>query len=340
MKDSIFANNNGPLRISEILKKVLPNQKLSGNTEDKLIEGVSTIQNATSKEITYLSNKNYLNGVSSIKAAACLITVDLVDVLPANVFPIVVDNPEYTVIDIMGLFYDDLDDGIDSQISDLSHIAVNVALGENTQIKPGVVVKRGAVIGDNSVIDSNTTIGSNVMIGHNARIGSNCTLQNCILGNNIIIHPGVRIGQDGFGYNLGIEGLKKFPHIGRVIIQDNVEIGSNTTIDRGSLNDTTIGEGTKVDNLVQIAHNVTIGQNCAIAGQVGISGSVSIGNNVMIGGQSGIKQHRKIGDNVQIGAGSGVMHSIPSNQRVAGNPARKLESYLSEIKSISRIARK
>ena len=340
MKDAIFANNNGPFRISEILKKVLPNQKLSGNTEDKLIEGVSTIQNATSKEITYLSNKNYLNGVGSIKAAACLITVDLVDALPANVFPIVVDNPEYTVIDIMGLFYGDLDDGIDSQISDLSHIAVNVALGENTQIKPGVVVKRGAVIGDNSTIDSNTTIGSNVMIGHNVRIGSNCTLQNCILGNNIIIHPGVRVGQDGFGYNLGDKGLKKFPHIGRVIIQDNVEIGSNTTIDRGSLNDTTIGEGTKVDNLVQIAHNVTIGQNCAIAGQVGISGSVSIGNNVMIGGRAGIKQHRKIGDNVQIGAGSGVMHSIPSNQRVAGNPARKLETYLSEIKSISRIARK
>jgi UDP-3-O-[3-hydroxymyristoyl] glucosamine N-acyltransferase len=178
------------------------------------------------------------------------------------------------------------------------------------------------------------------MIGHNARIGSNCTLQNCILGNNVIIHPGVRIGQDGFGYSFGDGILKKFPHIGRVIIQDSVEIGSNTTIDRGSLNDTTIGEGTKIDNLVQIGHNVTIGQNCAIAGQVGISGSVSIGNNVMIGGQSGVKQHRKIGDNVQIGAGSGVMNSIPSNQRVAGNPARKLESYLSEIKTISRIARK
>ena len=340
MKDVIFANNNGPFRISEILKKVLPNQKLQRNLEDKLIEGVSTIQNASSKEITYLSNKNYLNGVSNIKAAACLITLDLLDVLPENVVPIIVENPEYTIIDIMGLFYEDLEDGIDSQISDLSYVASDLVLGENTQIKPGVVVKSGVVIGDNSTIDSNTTIGSNVMIGHNTRIGSNCTLQNCILGNNVIIHPGVRIGQDGFGYSFGDGILKKFPHIGRVIIQDSVEIGSNTTIDRGSLNDTTIGEGTKIDNLVQIGHNVTIGQNCAIAGQVGISGSVSIGNNVMIGGQSGVKQHRKIGDNVQIGAGSGVMNSIPSNQRVAGNPARKLESYLSEIKTISRIARK
>ena len=340
MKDAIFTNNNGPFRISEILKKVLPSQKLQENMEDKIIEGVSTIKNASSKEITYLSNKNYLNGVNGIRAAACLITLDLIDVLPENVVPIVVENPEYTIIDIMNLFYKDLDDGIDSQISDSSYIAIDVVLGENTQIKPGTVVKSGVVIGDNTTVDSNTTIGSNVMIGHNVRISSNCTLQNCIIGNNVIIHPGVRIGQDGFGYSLGNTGLKKFPHIGRVIIQDNVEVGSNTTIDRGSLNDTTIGEGTKVDNLVQIAHNVTIGQNCVIAGQVGISGSVSIGNNVMIGGQSGIKQHRKIGDNVQIGGGSGVMNSIPSNQRVAGNPARKLESYLSEIKTISRIARK
>ena len=266
--------------------------------------------------------------------------MDLIDVLPENVLPIVVENPEYTIIDIINLFYKDLDDGIDSQICDLSYVGIDVVLGENAQIKPGAVLKSGVVIGDNTTVDSNTTIGSNVMIGHNVRISSNCTLQNCILGNNVIIHPGVRIGQDGFGYSLGDTGFKKFPHIGRVIIQDNVEVGSNTTIDRGSLNDTTIGEGTKVDNLVQIAHNVTIGQNCVIAGQVGISGSVSIGNNVMIGGQSGIKQHRKIGDNVQIGGGSGVMHSIPSNQRVAGNPARKLESYLSEIKTISRIARK
>ena len=340
MKDAFSAHNNGPFRISEILNKVLPNQKVPGNIDDKLIEGVSTIQNASSKDITYLGNKNYLNGVSNIRAAACLITTNLIDVLPENVVPIVVENPEYTIIDVIKLFYEDIDDGITSQISDLSYVASDLILGENTQIKPGAVIKSGVVIGDNSSIDSNTTIGCNVMIGHNALIGSNCTLQHCILGNNVIIHPGVRIGQDGFGYALGDAGFKKFPHIGRVIIQDNVEIGSNTTIDRGSLNDTIIGEGTKVDNLVQIAHNVTIGQNCAIAGQVGISGSVSIGNNVMIGGQSGIKQHRKIGDNVQIGAGSGVMHSISSNQRVAGNPARKLESYLSEIKTISRIARK
>ena len=178
------------------------------------------------------------------------------------------------------------------------------------------------------------------MIGHNALIGSNCSLQNCIIGNNVIIHPGVKIGQDGFGYGLADGRLKKFPHIGRVLVQDNVEIGSNTTVDRGSLNDTIIGEGTKIDNQVQIAHNVKIGQNCAIAGQVGISGSVNIGNNVMIGGQVGIKQHRKIGDNVEIAAGSGVTLSIPSNQKVAGSPARKLGTYLSEIKTISRIARK
>ncbi|GIS07658.1 MAG: hypothetical protein CM15mP111_2730 [Hyphomicrobiales bacterium] len=138
-----------------------------------------------------------------------MITLDLIDVLPENVVPIVVENPEYTIIDIMNLFYKDLDDGIDSQISDFSYIAIDVVLGENTQIKPGTVVKSGVVIGDNTTVDSNTTIGSNVMIGHNVRISSNCTLQNCILGNNVIIHPGVRIGQDGFGYSLGKHRLKE-----------------------------------------------------------------------------------------------------------------------------------
>ena len=122
-----------------------------------------------------------------------MITLDLIDVLPENVVPIVVENPEYTIIDIMNLFYKDLDDGIDSQISDSSYIAIDVVLGENTQIKPGTVVKSGVVIGDNTTVDSNTTIGSNVMIGHNVCISSNCTLQNCIIGNNVIIHPGVQL---------------------------------------------------------------------------------------------------------------------------------------------------
>ena len=340
MKDRSFLKNNGPFKISEILERVLPYQDAPSKSNDKLIREVSTIQGASSHDITYLNNKNYLNGIDNIKAAACFITSDLKDMLPDNVLPIVVGNPESVIIDVLRLFYEDLDDSSEGLVSDFSHLASTVAVGANSQIKPGVVVKRGVVIGDNCIIDANTTIGCNVAVGHNVLIGSNCTLQNCIVGNNVIIHPGVRIGQDGFGYSIGDAGLKKFPHIGRVIIQDNVEIGSNTTVDRGSLNDTVIGEGTKIDNQVQIAHNVTIGQNCAIAGQVGISGSVSIGNGVMIGGQVGIKQHRKIGDNVQIAAGSGVTLSIPSNQRVAGNPARKLGTYLSEIKTISRIARK
>ncbi len=340
MKNRSFVKNNGPFKISEILKRVLPGQITPNNSNDRLISGVSMIESATSKDITYLSNKNYLNGIDHIKAAACLVTRDLEDSLPGNVLTIVVDSPELIIIDVLQLFYEDLCDDPDERVSDLSYLDLTAVLGANSQIKPGVVVKRGVIIGDNCTIDSNTTIGINVMIGHDALIGSNCSLQNCIIGNNVIIHPGVKIGQDGFGYSLADGGLKKFPHIGRVLVQDNVEIGSNTTVDRGSLNDTIIGEGTKIDNQVQIAHNVKIGQNCAIAGQVGISGSVNIGNNVMIGGQVGIKQHRKIGDNVEIAAGSGVTLSIPSNQKVAGSPARKLGTYLSEIKTISRIARK
>ena len=189
------------------------------------------IESATSKDITYLSNKNYLNGIDHIKAAACLVTRDLEDSLPGNVLTIVVDSPELIIIDVLQLFYEDLCDDPEERVSDLSYLDLTAVFGANSQIKPGVVVKRGVIIGDNCTIDSNTTIGINVMIGHDALIGSNCSLQNCIIGNNVIIHPGVKIGQDGFGYGLADGGLKKFPHIGRVLVQDNVEIGSNTTVD-------------------------------------------------------------------------------------------------------------
>ena len=171
------------------------------------------------------------------------------------------------------------------------------------------------------VFISNTTIGSNVMIGHNGRISSNWTIQICILGNNVIIHPGVRIGQDGFGYSLGDAGFKKFPHIGRVIIQDNVEIGSNSSIDRATIGSTIINNGVKLDNQIQVAHNVEIGENTVIAAQCGIAGSSKIGKNCMFGGQVGVIGHVKVGDNVKIAAQSAVSSDIKDNEIIKGSPA-------------------
>jgi len=337
----MFYSNYGPINLSKILNKVLPDYKIDASFNDIIIYGVDNIEDATKNEITYLSNKSYYNQSIKINAAACLVTDNLKYLIPNDVLPIITDFPDNTIADVINLFYKEIDLDYSKSISDLAFIDQDISLEDSVVINPGAVIKKGATIGQNTFVDSSTVIGSNVLIGRNVYIGSNCSIKNCLIGDNVIIHPGVCIGQDGFGYVTGMGGShKKFPHIGKVIIQNNVEIGSNTTIDRGSLNNTTIGEGTKIDNQVQIAHNVTIGENCAIAGQVGISGSVKIGNNVMIGGKVGIKQHNIIGDNVIIAAGTAVTRSFSSNKKIAGNPAQEIDLYHHGLKIISRLTRK
>ena len=337
----MFYSYHGPINLAKILNTVLPNYKHDPSFGEIIITGVDSIENATKNEITYLSDKSYYNESIRINAAACLITDNLKHLLPSDVIPIITKYPDYVMTDVIDLFYKEIDHNHTGKISNNALLDKEILIEENITINPGVVVKSGTTIGKNSYIDSNTVIGRNVLIGRNVCIGSNCSIKNCLIGDNVIIHSGVCIGQDGFGYvNNDEELFKKYPHIGKVIIQNNVEIGSNTTIDRGTLNDTIIGEGTKIDNQVQVAHNVIIGENCALAGQVGISGSVRIGNNVLIGGKAGIKQHITIGDNMIIAAGAAVTRSFSSNKKIAGNPAQEIKAYHRELKTISRLSRK
>jgi UDP-3-O-[3-hydroxymyristoyl] glucosamine N-acyltransferase len=192
-------------------------------------------------------------------------------------------------------------------------------------------------IGSGSTISANSVIGAGCKIGRDCIIAPNVSVTYALLGNRVYLHPGVRIGQDGFGFVPGPAGLEKVPQLGRVIIQDNVEIGANTTIDRGSLSDTVIGEGTKIDNLVQVAHNVKIGRHCVIAAHTGISGSVTIGDMAMIGGRVGLADHINIGSRVQIAAASGVMNDIPDGERWGGLPARPLKQWFRDIATLRSI---
>jgi UDP-3-O-[3-hydroxymyristoyl] glucosamine N-acyltransferase len=224
-------------------------------------------------------------------------------------------------------------------ISAYCHVAPTAIFEANVTIEPGVIIGENVDIGSGSLIGANAVIGSGCKIGRNCIVGPASSLMHALIGNNVIIHPGARIGQDGFGYVQGDSGLEKMPHVGRVIIQDNVEIGANSAIDRGALDDTIIGEGTKIDNLVQIAHNVRIGRNCVITGHCGLSGSVTLGDRVMLGGRTGIADHVTIGDGAQVAAASGVMNNIPPGERWGGMPAQPLKDLFREVAIIRNMVR-
>jgi UDP-3-O-[3-hydroxymyristoyl] glucosamine N-acyltransferase len=206
-------------------------------------------------------------------------------------------------------------------------------------VDPGAVIGAGAEIGANSVICANVVIGPGVTIGRDSAIAANVTIVHSHLGNRVIVHPGCNIGQDGFGFAMGPQGHLKVPQVGRVIIQDDVEIGAGTCIDRGMNRDTVIGEGTKIDNMVQIAHNVTIGRHCVIVSQVGLAGSCILKDFVVIGGQAGVIGHAKVGMGAQIAATSSVARDVPPGERWGGTPAKPIRELFREISAIDRLAR-
>ncbi|MCX8028931.1 MAG: UDP-3-O-(3-hydroxymyristoyl)glucosamine N-acyltransferase [Brevinematales bacterium] len=235
-----------------------------------------------------------------------------------------VEDPRFAIAKIAELYYPYTSIGFEG-ISEKSHIGNNVKLGKNTTIMPFTTIQDNVEIGSNTVIYSGVFIGYDVKIGSNVIIKPNVVIYpGTIIGNNVIIHAGAVIGADGFGYVLHKGIYNKIPHLGRVIIEDNVEIGANTCIDRAFIGETVIGKGTKIDNLVQIAHNVKIASNCIIVSQAGIAGSTELGNNVIVAGQAGITDHAKIGDNVVIMARAGVDDKeVPPNKILLGTPARE-----------------
>lgn len=225
-------------------------------------------------------------------------------------------------------------------ISAAAHIHPDAIVEAGAIIEPGAVIGADAQIGAGTIVAPNAVIGPACRIGRDGYIGPGATIQHALIGNRVIVHAGARIGQDGFGYVPGGKGVEKVPQLGRVVIQDDVEVGANTTVDRGALSDTMIGEGTKIDNLVQIAHNVRIGRFCMLAAHCGVSGSVTIGDGAMLGGRAGIADHLAIGSGAQVAAAAGVMTDIPAGERWAGAPAQPIRAMMREVAVLRALARR
>jgi len=309
--------------IFNILKQ--PHKSIS----NKKIFDVNNIKDARNNEITFFNNLNYEKEAKYCKALACIVSEKNIKSLNKNVIPVISKSPLIDFYKVVNLFYPT--SSFDNEKINLlknkkNFLKKNIFIGENS------LIDKSVNIGSNTKIGNNVVIKLNVHIGKNCIIGSNVIIENSLLGDNIIIKSGTVIGQSGFGFNFENKKRVKFPHIGRVIIENDVQIGSFCTIDRGSLTDTVIGEFTSIDNQVHIAHNVKIGNFCMIAAQSGIAGSTVIGNNVKIGGQTGISGHLFIGNNVKIGGKSGVISDIKDNQIIMGYPAKSIRDFLAEKK--------
>jgi UDP-3-O-[3-hydroxymyristoyl] glucosamine N-acyltransferase len=321
--DNPFFINNGPFKFSDILKDL--GIKNNQNNQDQNIIDIKDLQNSKSNEITFFHSKKYKEIANNTKASFCLTTKNLQNELPTNCIPIIVDNVLVSTSIVTSKFYPDaIKDDFDVTVDLINNTKFNdkVKFGRN------VLIGKNVSIGSNCLIGHNTIIEKNVVIGNNCFIGSNTIIRNTFIQNNVRILDNCVIGKHGFGFFPKDNSNLRYPHMGIVLIEDDCEIGCGSTIDRGSMSNTTIGKNTYLDNQIHIAHNVRIGKNSIIAGQVGIAGSSIIGNNVKIGGQAGISGHLKIGNNVEIAGGSGVIKDIPDNSKVMGYPAKNIREFL------------
>jgi UDP-3-O-[3-hydroxymyristoyl] glucosamine N-acyltransferase len=317
---------------------------VADGADDALILRVSPLESSRPGDICFFDSPRYAPAIADCRATACLVRENCIGLLPEGVLPLVVADPYRAMTLVMSrLFPGALRP---ASLFSANGVSPSAIVHSEARLEPGVTIDPGAVVGPHAEIGSGTIIGPHAVIGPHVRIGRDCSIganasvTHTLIGDRVIVHPGARLGQDGFGFAMGARGHLKTPQVGRVILQDDVEIGANTTIDRGSTRDTIVGEGSKIDNLVQIGHNVVIGRCCMIVAQSGIAGSCDIGDFVAIGGQAAIAGHLTIGEGARIAAKSGVMRNVPAGARFGGAPARAVRSFLRGEALLERMARR
>lgn len=335
MADPRFFARSGPFTLGE-LAEIAGAEIAPGADADGAFDDVAPLDTAGRGDVSFLDNRRYVGQFTASAAGACLVHPDLADRAPEGMALLVTREPYRGYARVAQAFYPEVrpEPGVDPA----AHVAPGARIDASARIDPGAVVEGGAEIGPRTWIGANAVVGRGVAVGADCRVGPGASLSHCLLGDRVVVHAGARIGQDGFGFAPHADGHLKVPQLGRVVVEDDVDIGANTTIDRGAGPDTRIGRGTKIDNLVQIGHNVRIGAGCIIVGQVGISGSCSIGDFVMMGGQVGLSGHLKIGDGARLGAKAGIMRDVEAGDTVFGSPAVTARSFWRQVAALSRLA--
>ena len=334
MPDPRFFNCSGPITLSHLAE--ISGAILGGGTDKfKEMHNVAPLDKAGPDDLSFLDNLKYKDDFIATKAGACFVQPGMVQYAPAGTALLITEQPYKSYALAAQAFYPNKSPN--PFRSEMAFIHETATVPDNCVIHPGAVIEGGVVLGEHVMIEAGAIIKQNVVIGSHTRIGPNAVVSHAIIGEYVNIYPGTCIGQDGFGFAPDPSGFVKVPQLGRVIVENHVEIGANTTIDRGAGPDTIIGQGTWIDNLVQIGHNVKIGKGCIIVSQVGISGSTVLGDYVAIGGQGGVAGHLKIGSGARIAAQSGVMKDIPAGEEHMGSPSMPIKQYMRQVAMLKRL---
>ena len=337
MADPRFFERQGPFELSALAK--LSGAELApGADPDKVVRDVATLDAAQGNDLSFIDNPNFLADFRASKAGACVMALRNREAAPKGMNVVLSEAP-YKAFGLIARAFYPLPP-IAAGRAPNAEIDAAAQVGEGCAIESGAVIAAGAEIGADCYIGPNVVIAANVVIGDEARIHAGATLSHCLMGKRVTIYPGARIGQDGFGFAPDPAGHISIPQLGRVLIGDDVEIGANTSIDRGAGSDTIVGDGCRIDNLVQIGHNVVFGRGCIMAAQVGIAGSTHFGDFVMAGGQVGFSGHLTIGDGAQIAAKSGVITDIPAGAKYGGDPAVPVRDWHRQTISLSRLVKR
>lgn len=336
MADPRFFDNAGPFTLGMVAERI--GARLADPARASLsLRDLAPLDKAGEGELTFLDNPKYAPKLNDTRAAACILAEKYVDRAPAGMALLVTPQPYHAYARAAQLFYP-----LPRPPAGIHASAVidpGARLGAGVSIAAHVVIEAGAEIGAGSIIGPASVIGRNVVLGDDCRIGAHVSLSHCVIGSRVTLHPGVRIGQDGFGFAPHPAGHVKVPQLGRVLIGDDCDIGSNSCIDRGAGPDTVIGPGCWIDNLVQIGHNVTLGRGCIVIAQAGIAGSTRLEDFVVLAAQAGVAGHLTIGMGAQIGAQSGVMTDIPAGERHAGSPSARAKEHFRQVATLRRLAK-